>query len=161
MIYRETGEEDRGRMFHLCRLSFPRNIMMSLWCWLLTSGCWHFSSEQVILGPCDEKSHSLPEETTQQDETQTVSSEKNLLVCGGNSNISHVCGCCSRDGSIECFREPDGGTTHLEQKDLRGWTKQIAFIYYYFLKLFTSASYKTWNVKRPRVNHVLLNATAH
>lgn len=37
---------------------------------------WLFSSNQVILGPRDKKSHSLPEETGQQDETQNVSSEK-------------------------------------------------------------------------------------
>lgn len=34
-------------------------------------------------------------------------------------------------------------------------SKLHVFIIYFF-KLFTSASYKTWNVKRPRVNNVFL-----
>lgn len=119
--------------------------------------CWHLSSNQVILGPFDKKPHSLPEETGQQDEAQNVSSETGSWFVVetqrfGTSVVSFPAETDQFTPPANLMVAPDIWNklrpSEAEQSKLH--------LLLFFLKLFTSASYKTWNVKRPRVNNVFL-----
>ena len=116
--------------------------------------CGLFSSYQVILGPCDPKFHSLPEETVRL--RHEMSHQVKVFWWWrkrqfGPSVVSIPAETDQFNTPVNLTVAPDIWNKMAE----RGWRKQVACIYY-SLKLFTSAYYKTWNVKRPRVNSVFL-----
>lgn len=161
MIYGRSakGGEDHRQTLDLPAI-LPRNFMMSLWHWLLTSGLKHVdishltrsSWVHVTRNPTafrrkqvSRMRHKMSHQKQDPGLWWKLKGLARLWWVFQQKPISLLL-------QLTWWWHQTSGTNW----DWARLNKANCIYLLLFLKLFTSASYKTWNVKRPRVNNVLL-----